>query len=322
MNSREKYLKDNLNTISEVNELLITSFTREDVVTNSLLTLVKHVPYQFVLIGLTEENRLETVNCSGTDNGTIKQCQFNLDALESSVLSGSVKNALEGNRPVIEQFPQGYRCDIGTTRCSCSGCRIITLPLKNNEQEAPIGHLTILSDREEGFEPEEIKRLEKLAIDISMTLHSVRQRGALEALEREKISNYEETILAFVNIIEQRDSYTAGHTIRVAKYCRLIAEVHYDGKGYPALPDYNRESVHLLSYIMAAADAFDAMTTNRIYKSSKSREDAIEEIMRCSGTQFHPDVSLAAFEAHPASGQHARTPPLLLLLSGCVDGSL
>ncbi|MDA3947331.1 MAG: PhnD/SsuA/transferrin family substrate-binding protein [Helicobacteraceae bacterium] len=368
--SREKYLKDNLNTISEVNELLITSFTREDVVTNSLLTLVKHVPYQFVLIGLTEENRLETVNCSGTDNGTIKQCQFNLDALESSVLSGSVKNALEGNRPVIEQFPQGYRCDIGTTRCSCSGCRIITLPLKNNEQEAPIGHLTILSDREEGFEPEEIKRLEKLAIDISMTLHSVRQRGALEALEREKISNYEETILAFVNIIEQRDSYTAGHTIRVAKYCRLIAEamhlpkeqivtlekaailhdigkvvtpdaillkpgklteleyelikqhsdagfrmlseidmykdladiiyfhhVHYDGKGYPALPDYNRESVHLLSYIMAAADAFDAMTTNRIYKSSKSREDAIEEIMRCSGTQFHPDVSLAAFEA-------------------------
>ncbi len=367
---REKYLKNNLNTVTEINELLITSFTTEEVISNSLRTLVQNSSYRFALMGLTEENRLERVNCCGAEHDTVEECAFNIDVLKTNVVSLSINNALEGNMPVIDTLPEGYRCEVGTIRCSCSACKIITLPLKNSEQETPIGHLSVLSERPEGFEPEEVKNLEKLAIDIGMTLNAVRQKNALDALEKQKINNYEETILAFVNIIEQRDSYTAGHTIRVAKYSRLIAEamklpkeqiitlekaailhdigkvvtpdaillkpgkltdleyelikdhsaagyrmlsqidmyrdladiiyyhhVHYNGKGYPSLPDYDADSVQICSYIMAAADAFDAMTTNRIYKNSKSREEAIKEIELFSGTQFHPDVAAAAVSA-------------------------
>lgn len=367
---REKYLKNNLNTISEINELLITSFTTEKIIANSLRTLVKHNAYRFALIGLTEDERLKTLNCCKAEDRTIEQCAFHIDALKPNIVSSSIKNALEGNTPVIDKLPDGYSCEVGAIRCNCSGCRIITLPLKGSEQEMPIGHLSILSERPDGFEPEEVENLKKLAIDISMTLNAVRQKNALEELEKQKIDNYEETILAFVNIIEQRDSYTAGHTIRVAKYSRLIAEamhlpkdqivklekaailhdigkvvtpdaillkpgkltpleyelikqhsdagyrmlsqidmyrdladiiyyhhVRYDGTGYPALPDYDPESIHIFSYIMAAADAFDAMTTNRIYKNSKTREEAIKEIELYSGTQFHPEVAAAVVTA-------------------------
>ena len=45
---------------------------------------------------------------------------------------------------------------------------------------------------------------------------------------------------------------------------------------------------------MTVADAFDAMTTNRIYKPKKSVTEALEEIARFSGTQFHPEIAKIA----------------------------
>ena len=37
-------------------------------------------------------------------------------------------------------------------------------------------------------------------------------------------------------------------------------------------------------------DAFDAMTTNRAYRTSLTPEDAVQELRRCAGTHFDPDV--------------------------------
>ena len=46
----------------------------------------------------------------------------------------------------------------------------------------------------------------------------------IQKLEQEKIKNQEQFIHSMINMIEARDSYTAGHTKRVAKYCELIAK--------------------------------------------------------------------------------------------------
>jgi putative two-component system response regulator len=46
--------------------------------------------------------------------------------------------------------------------------------------------------------------------------------------------------------------------------------------------------IPLASRIIAVADAFDAMTTNRPYRAALSREDAFSELRRCSGSQFDP----------------------------------
>jgi diguanylate cyclase (GGDEF)-like protein len=71
------------------------------------------------------------------------------------------------------------------------------------------------------------------------------------------------------------------------------AHEHMDGSGYPE--GLRGEVIPLASRIIAVADAFDAMTTNRPYRAALSREDAMTELHRCAGTQFDPQC-VAALE--------------------------
>jgi diguanylate cyclase (GGDEF)-like protein/PAS domain S-box-containing protein len=63
---------------------------------------------------------------------------------------------------------------------------------------------------------------------------------------------------------------------------------HYDGKGYPQ--GLEAEEIPLLSRILSVADAFDAITHDRVYRKAASVEEAIIEINKYSGTQFDPKV--------------------------------
>jgi len=60
----------------------------------------------------------------------------------------------------------------------------------------------------------------------------------------------------------------------------------FDGKGYP--DGVGEEDIELGARIMAVADAFDAMTSSRPYRGALSREEAIAELIRASGTQLDP----------------------------------
>jgi len=60
----------------------------------------------------------------------------------------------------------------------------------------------------------------------------------------------------------------------------------YDGKGYP--DGVSGENINTFAAIVSAADAYDAMTSGRSYKRAMSKEEAIEELKRNSGTQFNP----------------------------------
>ncbi len=62
----------------------------------------------------------------------------------------------------------------------------------------------------------------------------------------------------------------------------------FDGKGYP--DRLAGEDIPLESRIMAIADTFDAMTSTRAYRKALSLEAANAEIVKCSGTQFDPDI--------------------------------
>ena len=62
----------------------------------------------------------------------------------------------------------------------------------------------------------------------------------------------------------------------------------YDGAGYPE--KLAGESVPLEAYVVAAADAFEVIVSRRAYKPAQSAEFACAELVRCRGTQFHPDV--------------------------------
>jgi putative two-component system response regulator len=62
----------------------------------------------------------------------------------------------------------------------------------------------------------------------------------------------------------------------------------YDGSGLNQ--GIKGEQIPLISRILAIADSFDAMTSDRPYRSAMPAAKAIEEVKRCSGTQFDPTV--------------------------------
>ncbi len=71
------------------------------------------------------------------------------------------------------------------------------------------------------------------------------------------------------------------------------AHEHIDGSGYPE--GLRGDAIPLASRIIAVADAFDAMTTNRPYRAAMSREDAMLELHRCTDSQFDGEC-VAALE--------------------------
>ncbi|MGB9178912.1 MAG: HD domain-containing phosphohydrolase, partial [Pyrinomonadaceae bacterium] len=58
------------------------------------------------------------------------------------------------------------------------------------------------------------------------------------------------------------------------------------------------EEIDLTARIFAVADAFDAMTSDRVYRKGRSYEEALEELDKCAGAHFDPTV-VEAFHRVP-----------------------
>ncbi len=75
------------------------------------------------------------------------------------------------------------------------------------------------------------------------------------------------------------------------KYAKEIIKSHqerFDGTGYPE--GLKGENIPLGARIIAVADAFGAMTTDRPYRKALSIKEALEELRKYSGTQFDPHL--------------------------------
>ncbi|MEO8449805.1 MAG: HD domain-containing phosphohydrolase [Gemmatimonadota bacterium] len=70
-----------------------------------------------------------------------------------------------------------------------------------------------------------------------------------------------------------------------------------DGSGFPDA--LKGDAIPTMARLVCVVDAFDAMTTNRAYRPSRQPADAMEELTRCSGLQFDPDVVAAFLKAFP-----------------------
>ena len=74
----------------------------------------------------------------------------------------------------------------------------------------------------------------------------------------------------------------------IAEYI-LYHHERWDGTGYPE--GLKGERIPIASRILSVADAFDAMTNDRVYRRAIPIEDAIKEIKHNAGTQFDPNIA-------------------------------
>lgn len=68
----------------------------------------------------------------------------------------------------------------------------------------------------------------------------------------------------------------------------LCHHERFDGNGYPQ--GLKGDDIPILSRIISIVDSFDVMTHKRVYKNAQSMEYAVEELKRCSGSQFDPAI--------------------------------
>ena len=135
----------------------------------------------------------------------------------------------------------------------------------------------------------------KLAVPQSL----IRKRGRLESDEFAVMQDHAhivEDILAEVDFLRPMVELASYHHSR------------YDGHGYGGSGHRPGESPPVESCILGVADAFDAMTSTRSYRSALSQEYALAELRRGAGTQFSPDAVAALMRALEKSGERYGSP--------------
>lgn len=197
-------------------------------------------------------------------------------------------------------------------------------------------------------------------------VESLRKRVAILSVQAKDV--YIQTVSSLVQALEEKDPFTARHSLNVSAYCKEIARemslgeatvaaignaglLHdlgkvgipdrilmkptgltdteamvmkqvplisvrildhlrildeemqiirfqrefYDGSGYPER--LKGDQIPIGSRILLLANAFDAMTTDRVYRACRTIDEALEEIDQFSGTQFDPKVVNALYSS-------------------------
>lgn len=83
-------------------------------------------------------------------------------------------------------------------------------------------------------------------------------------------------------------------TLRPAFPGVLFHHERWEGGGYPT--GCKGVQIPLEARILAVVDCYDAMTSDRPYRAALPAKQAVEEVDRCTGTQFDPDVAQAFIE--------------------------
>lgn len=104
----------------------------------------------------------------------------------------------------------------------------------------------------------------------------------------EPLTNDEWTQLKLHSETGYRLLGTSKEYYNIAEYV-LAHHERWDGKGYPR--GLEGEDILWKSRIIAIADAYDSMTSDKSYKKGMSEEEAIQEIKKCAGTYFDPEIA-------------------------------
>jgi HD-GYP domain-containing protein (c-di-GMP phosphodiesterase class II) len=154
-----------------------------------------------------------------------------------------------------------------------------------------VSEYSVIIAEELGLSQEEIEQ-----VRIGALLHDVGKIGVKEAI-LQKPGRLTEDEYAEM----KAHPVTSGNIMSAVRRFKtmLPALYHhhesYSGKGYPR--GLHGEEIPLLARIVAVADTFDAMTSDRPYRKGLPLETAVEEIRKNIGVQFDPRCAEAFFQA-------------------------
>ncbi|MHC1683916.1 MAG: HD domain-containing phosphohydrolase [Clostridiaceae bacterium] len=160
-----------------------------------------------------------------------------------------------------------------------------TLDEKHSETEEHTMRIRNLSAKlggKLGLSQAKLDELELLA-----SLHDIGKIGIPEhiLMKPSKLTEEEWVIMKTHTEIGYRIAKSTPELSHIANEI-LAHHEKYDGTGYPN--GLKGDQIPLLARIINIVDSFDVMTNKRVYKSASSVEFAIEELIRCSGSQFDP----------------------------------
>lgn len=142
-----------------------------------------------------------------------------------------------------------------------------------------------------------LNRDEMKALEFGSLLHDIGKIGVPDSILRKPAKLTEE------EWVRMREHPQHGQQIlRGIEFlqgaARVVAQHHekWDGSGYPL--GLSAEEIDVCARIFAVADAFDAITSDRVYRRAKSYEAAAQELDDWAGKQFDPKV-VAAFHRVP-----------------------
>ncbi|HEY5467070.1 MAG TPA: HD domain-containing phosphohydrolase, partial [Clostridia bacterium] len=122
----------------------------------------------------------------------------------------------------------------------------------------------------------ELHDIGKIAIDESI----LNKSDKLSETEKVQMEHHPET--GYRLLSTSREHYN------IAEYV-LSHHERWDGAGYPK--NIKGAEIHWGARVIAIAESYEAMTSERFYQKARSSEEAAAEIKKCSGTQFDPVIA-------------------------------
>ncbi len=195
-----------------------------------------------------------------------------------SVLSGQAAAAIE-NACLYEKLEQSYLSVIVTL----SGV-VEARDLYTDKHMKDISEYSVEIAKKLNLSAYEIENIRKAGLLHDLGKINVPDKILMKAgkLSEEEMNVIKKHPLIGAKIIE---------SVEPIKNAKNIIKHHhecYDGSGYP--DGLNGENIPLGARIIAVADAFGAMTTDRPYRKALSRDEALKELKKYSGIQFDPNV--------------------------------
>ncbi len=169
---------------------------------------------------------------------------------------------------------------------------VITIEAKDpytRHHSARVTRLSVLIGREMGCAIEQIETLQFAGMlhdigKIGVSDAVLQKKGSLTDVEFQAIKEHPKIgskILEPIGMLPRENDVIRHHHER------------WDGRGYPA--GLEGKDIPLLARIMTLADAYDAMTSDRVYRKGLSHDVALDEIARNCGRQFDGNIAKAFF---------------------------